>query len=99
MLRRPHNKFVVKYQYVTNCRNNTEHPTAPTSVAATRDCYGKRGHAVLQLFFPIPPKGLRGRGYRRDPFGEARDGTLHRDGGSTLSYSRAVVLEDLQIAN
>jgi hypothetical protein len=44
-------------------------------------------------------EGLRGTGVRRDPLGEARDCTLRRYGGGTLSYLRAVVFEDLQIAN
>jgi hypothetical protein len=46
-----------------------------------------------------PAEGLRGTGVRRDPLGEARDWTLRRYGGSTPGHLRAVVFEDLQIAN
>ena len=65
----------------------------------------KYSHAVLLINFPYlsqecpPAEGLRGTGVRRDPLGEARDGTFRRYGGSTLSHLRAVVFEDLQIAN
>ena len=46
-----------------------------------------------------PAEGLRGTGVRGDPLGEARDCTLRRNGRSTFSHLRAVVFEDLQIAN
>jgi hypothetical protein len=47
----------------------------------------------------LGPRVSAGRGYRGDPLGEARDWTLRRYGGSILSHLRAVVFEDLQIAN
>ena len=57
-----------------------------------------------ETFFPIAktppqPRVSAGRGVRRDPLGEARDHTLRRCGGSTLSHLRAMILEDFQIAN
>jgi hypothetical protein len=65
----------------------------------------KYSHAVLLINFfhlsqeRLPAEGLRGRGYRGDPLGGARDWTLRRYDSGIFSHSPAMVFENLQIAN
>jgi hypothetical protein len=47
----------------------------------------------------LPVEVFTGRGFRGDPLGGPRDLTLRRYRKSTFSQLRAMVFEDLQIAN
>src|SRR5882672_223184 len=77
-------------------------PVSPSAIFRERtvdEGFGRRSHYLSPSWNTRPPRASLGRGIRGGPLGEARERALRRYGRSVFSHLRAMVFEDLQIAN